>query len=502
MLSQIHLSALVLDGIAVGSIFAIFFYWRWRTYQHNLPYPPGPSGLPIIGNLFQIPKENGHLVFLSWLKKYNSDIIHLSTPGKHLIVLNSLESAIELLDRRSINTCDRPKTVMINKLLDFWWSVGWIGKGPRLRDSRKASQCFNNSEVKKFRGHETTAVHDLLRKLLSSPDLFAEHIRHMAGRIILRLTYGFEVKSEKDHFIKIAERGVYGLSQVANTGSYLVDLIPILQYIPMWFPGAQFRKDAARWQSDLRAMKEEPFQLVQRARNSDPSLEYPVSSDSAAYSLLDNMMTMAKDKQYMEDVIKSSLGSFYGAGADTTISSLLTFILAMLHHPEIQEKAQAQIDSVVGQNRLPTFEDRESLPYIEAIVLETLRWHPVVLQNLPHALVDEEIFNGFYLPGGSIVIANIWAMSRDERFYPCAFEFNPGRFLDHEGNLNSEVLDPSKFAFGFGRRICPGRYLAKESVWLSVVTMLSTFHIKPKHDAHGKPIIPAEDYSSVMVRQV
>ena len=125
--------------------------------------------------------------------------------------------------------------------------------------------------------------------------------------------------------------------------------------------------------------------------------------------------------------------------------------MAMACYPEIQAKARAELDTVVGSTRLPTFEDRNSLPYITAVAKESMRWQSVAPLGIPHRSLEDDEFNGYFIPKGSAVFANLWAFSRNEREYPNSETFNPERFLK-DGRINPDVQDPSTFVFGYGRR--------------------------------------------------
>lgn len=91
-----------------------------------------------------------------------------------------------------------------------------------------------------------------------------------------------------------------------------------------------------------------------------------------------------------------------------TVSATYSFFLAMTLHPEVQKKAQDEIDRVVGSDRFPSFSDRANLPYVDAIVKEVLRWNPVAPLSLPHTTIEDDMFEGYYIPKGTIVLANIW----------------------------------------------------------------------------------------------
>lgn len=147
------------------------------------------------------------------------------------------------------------------------------------------------------------------------------------------------------------------------------------------------------------------------------------------------------------------------------------FFLAIALYPEVQKKAQKELDAVVGTERLPDFSDRPSLPYVNAIIKELLRWHPVTPLGVPHQIVADDEYNGHLLPGGATVFVNIWCVRgssaktsrcmvstfhrgilHDPEVYAQPDDFIPERFLDSAGNLDVGGRDPSDVAFGFGRR--------------------------------------------------
>ena len=120
------------------------------------------------------------------------------------------------------------------------------------------------------------------------------------------------------------------------------------------------------------------------------------------------------DIKYQEKVIKEVSAQLYVAGSDTTVSALETLFLAFLCFPEVQKKAQAQLDQVL-QGRIPTFEDRPNLPYIEAILKETFRWNPVTPVCIPHCTIQEDVYRGYRIPKGATVVPNAWYVSKSAR---------------------------------------------------------------------------------------
>ncbi|TCD67113.1 hypothetical protein EIP91_000576 [Steccherinum ochraceum] len=438
--------------------------------------------LPLVGNVREMPSHDAWLTYQRWSQEYGSDIIRLNVLGTNIIVVNSLEAATDLFDKRSTIYNDRPHMTMLNDLIGFGWAMSFVPYGDRWRDMRKAfHQDFNPDSAKQFNEIEAKAAHEMVRRLVRNPSGFMEHARHMAGRVIMRAAYGIDIQDHDDPYIEIGEKSLQALSAATNAGSYLVDVMPFLKYIPDWFPGAQFKVQAKLWRPWVHGMLNDPFDHVKKRMAAGDAQE------CAATTLLENLESNNK-KDYMESVIRATVGSMYAGGADTTVSALGTFVLAMLLHPEVQRKAQAQIDAVVGNGRLPDFSDRPLLPYIDAILNETLRWQPVLNLDIPHLSTKDDVYKGAILHDPTATA------------YPSPSQFNPDRFmLGGALNTSPDVRDPEAAAFGFGRRICPGRFMAKESMWIAMAVILATVDIRPVKDERGVEAVVRGEYEQGLV---
>lgn len=175
-----------------------------------------------------------------------------------------------------------------------------------------------------------------------------------------------------------------------------------------------------------------------------------------------------------EDLARTSTATFYGAGGDTTVSALESLFLILTLYPDVQRKAQAEMDRVIGLDRLPNFNDRAQLPYLDALLKEVHRWNPVLPIGLPHSATKEDTYGGYHIPAGATVIANSWAVLHDPSLYPDPFDVKPERYLKSEEGINP---DPRAFAFGYGRRVCPGQPLAEDSLYIVAAAVLATMSI-------------------------
>jgi cytochrome P450 len=166
------------------------------------------------------------------------------------------------------------------------------------------------------------------------------------------------------------------------------------------------------------------------------------------------------------------------------------FSLAMLAYPEVQARAQAELDAVVGRTRLPSFADYPHLPYIRATVKEALRWRPVDPVGLPHRSIEDDWYKGMFIPKGTVCIANVWHLNRDPEIYgEDAAHFNPARHLDADGNIipgPPDTKEESHFTYGFGRRLCVGRHVANNSLFIDIAILLWATKMERKKDASGR----------------
>ncbi|KAG8716133.1 hypothetical protein FRC11_008614 [Ceratobasidium sp. 423] len=243
-------------------------------------------------------------------------------------------------------------------------------------------------------------------------------------------------------------------------GAWIVDTFPFLRYLP-W---TSFKAKAKQWSKLLDAYNNIPMNFVyEKMKTGDgkPCL--------AARWVEREVDGKGGEKDLIEDnksLIKWASSALVLAGSDTTASAVTTFFALMTLHPEVQAKAQAEIARVIGNDRLPTYSDRDSLPYIEAVYKEVLRWHPAVPIGLPHlmtAAVDDEfrgrrssptsyfgltLDEGMRIPRGSVVFAMIGNMLYNPQMYPDPHIFNPERFTGPPENMER---NPENIIFGFGR---------------------------------------------------
>ncbi|KAI0662030.1 cytochrome P450 [Cubamyces menziesii] len=355
--------------------------------------------------------------------------------------------------------------------------------GQQWRDHRRAFwQIFHPAATREYREIQSEKLRTFLAALLESPQYFQQHIRYNFSATVMKLLYDLDAKEKDDEFIAKVEESM-ALTSEHLTGSHPVDVFPFLRHVPGWVPGAGFQYEFARCKTAVTYVKEAPFALMKAALDRGENVSCSLAT---LLSRIGGQSTGA-EIAYREEIIKNvGLIAFEG-GSDSSFSTIVSVFLAMTLYPEVQKKAQAELDAVVGPHRLPGFEDRDALVYINAIVKEALRWHVVFPLSLPHRTIEDDIVDGYFIPAGSLIMPNTWAILHDPEAYDAPEEFRPERFI-RDGKLDPSVRAPYAYAFGYGRRACAGRHFADEALFLTIASVLHVFNIDAPLDDEGRPV--------------
>ncbi|KAI0720657.1 cytochrome P450, partial [Fomitopsis betulina] len=464
--------------------------------SRRLRLPPGPSGLPLIGSLHLISDDYQQDTFSEWARKYG-DIVYAKFLGNDMLIVNSTDAARELMEKRGAKYSSQPLFIFLCDLAGFSWNTGFTqdtGRWKRhckwFQDGFQAKRRLN--EYIPIQQRETRRV---LYNLLVDTDAYMSHIKRFAAGIMLEIGYGHTLTSINDDYIRMVNSALEGFSVAGNPGSMLVDFFPPLRYLPAWFPGLTWKEAVTRLRPDIDNMNLRPFRAVINAVVRSDLAKSSFATEILGEVSLDEPISPAEERE-----MSGAVGTLYTAGTDTTITVLSTWLLAMVRYPEVYKRAQAEVDIVIEAGRLPQLEDRESLPFLECILKEVYRWGAPVPLSIAHQLTEDDTYNGYDMPRGAMVIPNIWAMSRDERMYDDPNEFKPERFLDLKPEV-MERLDPRKYVFGHGRRICPGRFLGDSSIWLAMARITATFDITKVRDSIGREVTPPPDFLSGFARR-
>ncbi|KAF8147296.1 cytochrome P450 [Mycena galopus ATCC 62051] len=241
-----HMNYSSLALLALAILLLKFFQKLLSARQRQLlPFAPGPSPQPLVGNFRDLPTKLPWLTYSKWGLQYGSDLVHASALGQHVVVVNSVKTAVELFEKRSHIYSDRPVIAMV-KLMGWDFNLGLLPLGDRWRVQRRMfQQHFRRDVSRNYRPVQIKKVHQLLRGLLSSPHEFRELIKTLAAATIMSIIYGYEVKPSNDRFVALSENAVKKLLESVFPGAIAVNTFPILRYLPSWMPGTGFKRFAA-----------------------------------------------------------------------------------------------------------------------------------------------------------------------------------------------------------------------------------------------------------------
>ncbi|TCD64286.1 hypothetical protein EIP91_004294 [Steccherinum ochraceum] len=484
---------------------SLLSYFSRKRRSSSAPLPPGPKPLPIIGNAHQLPDEYQEKEFFSWGQEFGK-LVYAKALNKQMVVINSLDVARDLMEKRGAIYSDRPRFVLLNEMLDLDCNVPLLSYSNQFRKTRKWIQdSFSSAALAAYRPRQRRETNVMLKGILARPTAFSAHIARFTEALIMDIAYGHIVTSEDDKYIEMGEKGNHAFATVGSAGSMLVDFFPIrkapflvtdatsdsplaVKHYPTWLPGAAFKKRAISAAKLLRTMHDVPYNMVKS------QLKFGNVRASFTATLLDKYLYGGEFNMSSQDEkdIKGSAGTLYAAGTETMASTMTTFLLAMLLHPHIYGKLQEEMDNVIGPSRLPDFDDRESLPYLHAVIKETYRWHAPLPMGLPHLSSQEDIYSGYKIPNKTTIVGNIWGISRDMNLYSDADSFLPERFL----TAKEDVVDPRSYVFGFGRRLCPGKDFADTCVFLVLASIVATMTLNKAKDEFGVEITPLPAFTS------
>ncbi|KAG1769952.1 cytochrome P450 [Suillus placidus] len=423
-----------------------------------LPLPPGPPGYWLFGN--PLPKVNQSQQFAEWINTYGPIISLRVGPGKVMVIIGRHQESNDIMEKEGGLLADRPRAVAAGEILSRGLRMILAPAGEQFRRLRKAAHTHLQAKAaESYAPIQMDAARDVILDILDNPKGHQAAANRYAASVILRVMYGKSTPTAINApEIIVVHKMLKRFQMLMRPGAFLIERYPILKYVP------GYTTELEEWRREESQVFHDQLDRVSR------ELATGKAGPSFARYLLENQSSHKLSDEEMAYLA----GSLFGAGSDTTAVAIMYVVMASACYPKAQEKVQEQLDIVVGRDRAPTFDDYDFLPQIEAFMLECLRWRPVAALGFAHCASADIVYKGMCIPKGAIVFGNHWAISRDPSVYPNPDQFDPERWLDSEGKIRDDLKFPS---YGFGRRICPGRYIADRSIFINIALLLWSFKI-------------------------
>ncbi|XP_024922324.3 geraniol 8-hydroxylase [Ziziphus jujuba] len=480
-----------MESVQILLVSISVFVWlvvRWRSSSESKRrvLPPGPSGVPILGNLLQLgPRPHEKMTEMA---KVYGPLMALRLGFVTTIVASSPEMAREIMQRNDKAFSNRPVPDSVASQPNPEGTLAWVPGDHRWRNRRRicSTQMFTAQRLDYLQHFRHRKVHQLVEHVRKhSAAGTAVDIGSLAFAATLNLIsntifsvdiidpVGFETAQEfKDLVWRIMEdAGKLNLS----------DYFPALRRFDLQGVRRHVRVSYLR----LHQIFDEIIakRLQSRASSSD-------STSSTHGDFLDVLLDQCQQHQdgFTFETIKPLILDLFIAGSDTSGLTTEWAMAELLRKPGVMEKAKEELEQVLGRRRQVEESDIERLPYLQAIVKETLRLHPAAPLLLPYVAENDVQIDGYTIQKGNRVLVNAWCIGRDPKYWDDPLSFSPERFLAAAagGGCSSTTAsattreyngrDFEYIPFGAGRRICPGLPLANRMVTLTLASLIHSFH--------------------------
>nr|AJD25153.1 cytochrome P450 CYP71AT89 [Salvia miltiorrhiza] len=461
--------------LALPIIPMIIFYFQTQNPKHaNKPHPPGPPRLPFIGNLHHFDGRSPHTYLRRLSEKYGP-VTSLKLGFRRVVVISSADAVKEIIKSHDAVFSSRPALATVRRLTYNYLDVAFSPYNDAWREMRKIStiHLFSAKQVQSFRPVFKDEVAKMMGKIArdaasSAVADLSETMMSLSSNTICRVAFGKSYGDER--YGKSRFHDLLRDTQPLLGGFFMADYLPSLRWIDN-LSGMAAKLDKIF--KDMDAFCEEVIEEHMK----------PNRPKSMEGDIIDVMLRMKRDGSASFDItldhIKALLVGIIIGGSDGTATALEWALTALMKKPSSMKKVQAEIRQLAGKKEMIDEEDIEKLPYLRAVVKETLRLFPPGPLLLPRETIKKCSINGYEIEGGTMVYINAWAIARDPTTWENADEFLPERFLAAEIDVRGQ--NPKVIPFGFGRRGCPGIGMGMSAIELALANVLHKFEWELPH---------------------
>jgi cytochrome P450 len=452
------------------------FYWKRKSL------PPGPTPLPIVGNLFHF-FVHGKKETFEFFRKVYGDLYTIWLGDRPVVVFNKFDEIMEAFVKNGDNFSGRPQNEEFGKILRDGNNGIIMTEGPVWREHRRfALHVLRNFGLGKNLMQErvlnevTWFLEDLKKKQKNGEiEISVQNsIDVSVGSIINSLIFGYAFHEKNiEEFYKIKEFIKFFIRLGGDPMFRAIsgDRRGILKRLP-YFKGVY--QNAADLGTNMKSFFYE--QIKERKSKIDFSQDSESTDYVEAYLRQQKKLEKAgdKDNMYSDSQLYGCVFDMWLAGQETTSNTLAWMVIYLMTYPEAQKRLHSELNKVIGSDRVITLNDKMSLPYVNAVVAETQRLCNLVPNNVPHRLTQDTNFHGFTIKEDTIVIPQVSSVLYDETFFPEPHKFKPERFIDSNGKFQTK---PELIPFSIGKRACLGEGLARLELYLFAANLFNHFEI-------------------------
>ncbi|CAJ1064933.1 Hypothetical predicted protein [Xyrichtys novacula] len=451
--------------ISAGLLIVLLLLFNLKNRKKKRCLPPGPSGLPIFGNLLQLDKRAPFKTLQKLSERYGP-VVTVYLGSQRFVVLVGYDTVTEALMDQSDDFNGRgclPFTMKVTK----GYGLG-ISNGDRWRQLRRFTLTtlrdfgMGPNGMEEWVQEEARHLVARMRNTKGSPFDPTYFLSCAVSNVICCLVFGQRFSYDDTHFLHLLQSITETLKFNSSPWGQLYNIFPRLME---WLPGQQHQV----------------FAMIEELRNftSKKIQEHQDTLDpSSPRDYIDCFLNRHSQEKHLSasefhhENLVSTVFNLFLAGTETTSSTLRYALNVLVKYPKIQESVQQEIDTVIGRERSPTIEDRKSLHFTDAVLHEIQRLMDLVPMSIPRCALKDISFRGYTIPKGTMIIFLLHSVLKGEELWETPWSFNPQHFLDHNGKFKK---NPAFLAFAIGKRACVGESLAHMKIFLFLVSLLQLF---------------------------